>query len=112
MRIARAVLSQFRDAKYRRARLGLFWGALAAFALLTLTLFIGPQVVTRGAGPAAVAQAPPAVTSITPVSRPAAGGTSVGISGTNLAGATGVHFGLQAATQVPVKNNVSVTSPR
>jgi hypothetical protein len=44
--------------------------------------------------------AAPAVTSISPVKGPTAGGTVVTITGTNLAGPTGVKFGTTAATAV------------
>jgi hypothetical protein len=52
----------------------------------------------------------PAVTSINPTSGPQAGGTSVTITGTNLTGATAVHFGANAATGVVVNSATSVTA--
>nr|WP_306220717.1 IPT/TIG domain-containing protein [Cohnella sp. WQ 127256] len=36
---------------------------------------------------------PPTITSISPTSGPTSGGTSVTLTGTNLTGATAVHFG-------------------
>jgi hypothetical protein len=58
-----------------------------------------------GAGPAA-----PCVTSISPKSGPAAGGTSVTISGLNFTGATAVKFGTAAATGVVVHSATSITA--
>ena len=55
----------------------------------------------------------PAVTSITPTSGTAAGGTPVSISGTGFTGATQVEFGTAIATDVRVYNDTTmrVTSP-
>jgi hypothetical protein len=56
---------------------------------------------------------PPAaacVTSVSPKSGPAAGGTSVKISGINFTGATAVKFGTTAATGVTVTSATSVTA--
>jgi uncharacterized protein YdaL len=54
----------------------------------------------------------PAVTSISPTSGPAAGATQVTITGTNLGGATSVHFGATAATIVSnIANQIVVSSP-
>ena len=47
---------------------------------------------------AAPATARPTVTGLVPTSGPAAGGTPVTITGTNLSGATGVLFGTAAAS--------------
>ena len=44
--------------------------------------------------------APPTVTGVSPASGPAAGGTSVTITGTGFTGATAVDFGTTAATNV------------
>jgi hypothetical protein len=58
--------------------------------------------------------APPVVTAVSPASGPAAGGTNVTITGTNLTGATGVSFGATAATNVVVNGagtQVTATSP-
>jgi uncharacterized protein YdaL len=78
--------------------------------------------------PSALLPAPaaPAVSQIAPNSGPSTGGTTVTITGANLAGATGVHFGTTAATmtlntptQIVVKSpahvggavDVTVTAP-
>ena len=59
-----------------------------------------------------VAPAAPAVTGVSPTSGPIAGGTSVTITGTNLAGATGVAFGTTAAAIVSnTATQIVVTSP-
>ena len=54
--------------------------------------------------------AAPTVTAVSPTSGPAAGGTSVTITGTNLTGATAVKFGATAATGVVVNSATSVTA--
>ena len=52
------------------------------------------------------------MTSISPSSGPASGGTSVTITGSNLAGATAVHFGSVAGTIVSdTATQLVVTSP-
>ncbi len=54
----------------------------------------------------------PTVTSISPTTGPAAGGTSVTITGTNLSGATAVDFGSNAATiTADSANSITATSP-
>ena len=55
----------------------------------------------------------PAVTSIAPTSGPTAGGTTVVITGTNLASATAVKFGSAPATGLTANtaNSVTATSP-
>jgi hypothetical protein len=58
----------------------------------------------------ATGTAAPTVTSITPNSGLAAGGTSVSITGTGFTGATAVHFGANAATGVVVNSATSVTA--
>jgi hypothetical protein len=58
-----------------------------------------------GTGPAA-----PCITSVSPKSGPAAGGTSVTISGINFTGATAVKFGTAAATGVIVHSGTSITA--
>jgi IPT/TIG domain len=57
--------------------------------------------------------APPAVTAVKPAEGPEAGGTSVTITGANLAGATAVRFGAAAATSVKVEaeGTIVATSP-
>ncbi|HEY1989790.1 MAG TPA: fibronectin type III domain-containing protein [Acidimicrobiales bacterium] len=52
----------------------------------------------------------PSVTSINPATGPAAGGTSVTITGTNLTGATSVRFGATSATSFTVGSATSVTA--
>ncbi|NEW99898.1 transporter [Rhodopseudomonas sp. BR0G17] len=52
----------------------------------------------------------PSVTSISPASGPGAGGTSVTITGNNLAGATAVSFGGTAATAVSVTSATTITA--
>jgi len=53
---------------------------------------------------------PPVVSSVTPVTGPAAGGTAVTISGTGFTGATSVTFGGTAATSVVVVNASTITA--
>jgi len=56
--------------------------------------------------------APPAVTGVSPASGPAAGGTSVTITGTGLSGATGVSFGgTPAKVTADPASQITVTSP-
>ncbi|HLI43562.1 MAG TPA: IPT/TIG domain-containing protein, partial [Acidimicrobiales bacterium] len=58
------------------------------------------------------ASSPPVVTSISPTSGPASGGTVVTISGENLSGASAVDFGTSAATAVScTQTSCSATSP-
>ncbi len=52
----------------------------------------------------------PAVSSLSPTTGPAAGGTTVTITGTNLTGATGVAFGTKAATNLVVSSATSMTA--
>ncbi|MBA4372940.1 MAG: hypothetical protein C0402_08755 [Thermodesulfovibrio sp.] len=54
--------------------------------------------------------AAPTVTGINPTSGPAAGGTVVTITGTNLTGATSVTIGGAAATSVVVVNDTTITA--
>jgi len=55
---------------------------------------------------------PPAVTAISPSSGTTAGGTAVTISGTNLAGATGVSFGGVGGTiTADSSTQITVVSP-
>jgi hypothetical protein len=54
----------------------------------------------------------PIITGVNPASGPLAGGTSVTISGSNLAGATAVDFGANPATITGITaNSISVTDP-
>jgi hypothetical protein len=52
----------------------------------------------------------PTVTGLSPTAGPAAGGTSVTITGTNLTGATAVKFGATAATSFTVNNATQITA--
>src|SRR5205823_6344644 len=55
----------------------------------------------------------PSVSAIAPASGPAAGGTSVKITGSGLSGATGVKFGAKDASSFTVDSNgqITATSP-
>jgi len=64
-----------------------------------------PQSFTLTVAPAA-----PTVTGLSPTSGPAAGGTSVTITGTNFTGATAVDFGTTAATTFTVGSDTSITA--
>jgi len=70
-----------------------------------------PNGITAFAGPAA--QTAPAVTSLSPTSGPAAGGTSVTITGTGFTGASAVKFGSTAAASFTVNSatQIAATSP-
>jgi hypothetical protein len=57
----------------------------------------------------AAVQAAPTVTVVSPKSGPAAGGTSVTLTGTNLQGATAVRFGGVSATTFKVNSPTSIT---
>jgi hypothetical protein len=63
-----------------------------------------------GLGDAFTYVGPPTVTSLTPSSGPAAGGTSVVIAGTGFTGATAVSFGGTAATTFTVDNANQITA--
>jgi large repetitive protein len=52
----------------------------------------------------------PSVTGVSPVTGPAAGGTSVTISGTGFTAATGVSFGPTAATAMTVDSDIQITA--
>ena len=54
--------------------------------------------------------AAPVVTGIAPTSGPAAGGTSVTVTGTGFTGASGVDFGTLPATSVTVNSDTSITA--
>jgi hypothetical protein len=79
----------------------------------------GPQdvTVTTPGGTSATSSAdqftfvpPPTVTGVSPSSGPAAGGTSVTITGTDLTGATAVQFGATPATSFSVDSSAQVTA--
>jgi len=106
-----------------QAELGtcLFIGPLTASSSPTLGEFTGtpfaiaaPSAPMGGGGaPASPPPALPVVTSITPSSGPAGGGTAVTIVGTGFMGATEVHFGDTAAANVQVLSDGTIvaTSP-
>jgi len=54
--------------------------------------------------------APPTIKKLSPKKGPAAGGTSVTITGTNFTGATAVRFGSTAATSFAVNSATSITA--
>jgi hypothetical protein len=79
-------------------------GLVIISALLLMGAFAG----------AAQAAAQPAVTAVSPSTGPAAGGTPVTITGTNMTGATVVDFGPNAATGVMINaagTQITATSP-
>ena len=53
---------------------------------------------------------PPTVTGVSPSSGPAAGGTSVTITGTDFTGASAVHFGASQAASFSVVNSTQITA--
>ena len=55
-------------------------------------------------------QATPTVTGVSPTAGPTAGGTTVAIAGTGFSGATGVYFGLSAASSYTVNSPTSITA--
>ena len=72
----------------------------------------GTSAVNTGDVFTYVATGPPAVSGVSPNFGPIAGGTSVTITGTNLTGATAVHFGTVAATVTSsTAGQVLTTSP-
>src|SRR6185369_2443784 len=58
-----------------------------------------------GGGPA-----PPSVSSVSPTSGPASGGTTVTVRGANFTGATSVRFGANAAASFTVNNGTQITA--
>ena len=80
--------------------------AIAAFYFGSSTFRSG--VNTPGAGPQAPAG--PTVSGINPTCGPAAGGTSVTITGTSFIGATGVSFGSTAANDFTVNSDTQITA--
>ncbi len=77
------------------------------------------MTVTTPAGTSATSSADhftymaaPTVTAVSPTSGPAGGGTSVTVTGTNLANATAVDFGTTAGTvTADTADSITVTSP-
>jgi len=75
-----------------------------------------PVVVTTSGGSFTSAMGfnyipgPPSVTAINPTSGPAAGGTTVSLSGTGFTGATAIMFGSSAATTMAVNSDSSATA--
>jgi IPT/TIG domain/von Willebrand factor type A domain len=84
------------------------WRLGQLIAVAALTLLVGSGIGTGTVATAAV-QSTPRVAAITPASGPAAGGTRVTITGTNLTGTTDVRFGSNAASKVVVNGSTSVT---
>ncbi|MFF7233174.1 IPT/TIG domain-containing protein [Streptomyces sioyaensis] len=60
--------------------------------------------------PRPLADAPPTVTSVSPTSGSAAGGTSVTVTGTGFTGATAVRFGATQATSFTVNSDTQITA--
>ena len=86
---------------------GLAEGASLTIGGVPFTIsYAGNNVVLTASSAAAV----PTVTGISPTSGPAAGGTSVTITGTSFTGATAVNFGTTAATGVTVVNDTTITA--
>jgi beta-glucanase (GH16 family) len=85
--------------------IGGFGGGTINAATLPQSSFIDYVRVTQGTAPAA-----PTVSSVAPSSGPAAGGTSVTITGTNFTGASGVTFGAIAATTFTVNSATQITA--
>jgi IPT/TIG domain len=77
---------------------------LASVAVLSLAL------VFVGSTTASAQGTIPSITSISPTSGPAVGGTSVTITGTNFSGASTVLFGKVSATSFTVNSSTSITA--
>ena len=75
-------------------------GAVAALA----------SALALAVGPAAAAAAAPAITAVSPNNGPAAGGTSVSISGSGFATGSTVSFGSAAGTAVKIQSPASITA--
>ncbi|WP_460573979.1 IPT/TIG domain-containing protein [Humibacter soli] len=72
---------------------------------------IGAGTCGTGTSPDAYQYVPaPVIQSLTPVQGPTVGGTSVVITGTGFAGATGVTFGATAATSFTVDSDTQITA--
>ena len=79
---------------------------------LTVTTPSGTSVASGADRFTYLAPPPPAVTGVSPASGTTAGGTVVTITGTDLAGATGVSFGGAAGTiTADTGTQITVTSP-
>ncbi|WP_417413415.1 IPT/TIG domain-containing protein, partial [Hoeflea sp.] len=65
---------------------------------------------TQNAGSGSAAPPAPTVSSVSPATGPAAGGTSVTITGSNLSGATAVAFGATAAASFTVDSATQITA--
>ncbi len=84
-------------------------GALSVGAFGVDAMGAGRLDANAGIGAAGVGTCPtPTITSITPVRGPAAGGTTVTITGTGFTGATAVHFGATAAPSFTVYSDVEI----
>ena len=70
----------------------------------------GLYAVTHGRGAWKLPLPFPTVTKVNPASGPAAGGTSVSITGTELTGTTAVKFGSTNATSFTVNSAISITA--
>ena len=69
-----------------------------------------PDGTGTSAGDVHLLRVAPTVTGLSPTSGPAAGGTSVTITGTGFTGATAVKFGATAATSFTVVNATQITA--
>src|SRR5262245_37786242 len=67
-------------------------------------------VLSMALAGSALAAGPPTVTKVEPGKGPAAGGTMVTITGTNLTGATSVRFGSNNAASFTVNSDTSITA--
>ena len=74
------------------------------------TALIGGDVAKSYKGAAWVFVAAPTVTGVNPMTGPAAGGTSVTITGTNFTGATAVKFGTIDAASFTVRNATTIVA--
>jgi hypothetical protein len=70
----------------------------------------GPNVVVYGTATVGTAPPAPAVSAVDPSSGPAAGGTSVTITGTDLTGTTDVEFGTTPASDFSVDSPTQITA--
>jgi putative cell wall-binding protein len=85
-------------------------GASVALSGDGVTALVGASGVSSGRGAAYVFASPaPTVSSVSPPSGPAGGGTSVTVTGTGFTGATGVTFGATPGTGLVVNGPTSIT---